>query len=147
MNILLIILNRIYLVLSKTKNQSPLLGSSILVSILIGISCNNIFLFIFSFKSEPLKFNNWLYYILTIFIFLIINNYSKNNEQIIINKSMFSKSRNNLLVILLFIFTMVSFILLGNINREKISKLKKHSEIQGIKKPSLEGKIRKWLED
>ena len=146
MNILIVILNRVYLLLTKVKNQSPLLGASILVSLLVGTLISNIFLLIYAFKSSPLCNDNWIDYIVFALIFILVYYYAYKNRQKVINHSLFSGLRNNLFVILLYVFTLVSFIFLANINRAKIFSQVHNEQSNKPRKESLEGKIRKWFE-
>ncbi len=45
------------------------------------------------------------------------------------------------------IYTLLTVILVGNINRQKIFKERENTQSNELKKESLEGKIRKWFED
>ena len=146
MNILIVILNRVYLFLTKVKNQSPLFGACGILMLLIYATLNNLILFFYAFKSYPLKIKNYIDFIEMGLIFIAIYYYAYKNKQKVINHSLFSGVRNNLFVILLYIFTVVSFIFLANINRQKIFEQTKKEQSIKPRKESLEGKIRKWFE-
>jgi hypothetical protein len=53
--------------------------------------------------------------------------------------------KNSLFVIILYLFTIVSFVFLAKINREKIFNVQEKKDIQGAKKKSLEGRVRQWF--
>lgn len=146
MNFLIVILNRVYLFLTKVKNQSPFFGAVTLVTILIDFSLLNIVGFYFSFKSEPITVNIPVFICLSIFTFVFLFLYSKRHESLITLRVIPSHKTKNLLVIILYLFTFVSTIYLANINRAKILKQTKKEQLVKPQKESLEGKIRKWFE-
>jgi hypothetical protein len=146
MNFLIVILNRVYLFLTIAKNQSPLFGASGILMLLIYATLNNLLLFFYAFKSYPLRIESYIDFIEMGLIFIGIYYYAYKNKQKVINHSLYSGLRNNLIVILLYIFTVMSFILLANINRQKISEQTKKEQSNKPRKESLEGKIRKWFE-
>lgn len=146
MNILIVILNRVYLFLTKVKNQSPLFGASGILMLLIYATLNNLLLFVYAFKSYPLKIEYYIDFIEMGLIFIGIYYYAYKNKEKVINHSLFSGLRNNLFVILLYVFTVVSFVFLANINRAKIFSQVHKEQSNKPRKESLEGKIRKWFE-
>lgn len=146
MNFLIIILNRVYVLLTKVKNQSPLFGAITLVTILIDFSLLNIVGFYSSFKIEPITVNIPVFIALSILTFVPLFFYSKKNESLITEKIIPSHKTNNLLVIILYLFTFVSTIYLANINRTKILGQAKKEQSIKPRKESLEGKIKKWFE-
>lgn len=146
MKILIILLNRTYQFLTKVKNQSPLLGASFLVAIVLWLFVNNIFLFIYAFKSVPLSDDNWIMYTLLIFIILLVYTYARIKKLQIADATLFSGMRNNLFVGIIYVFIVSIFIFLANINRDKIFKLDKKTYSSEPRKKSLEGQIRKWFD-
>lgn len=143
MNFLVIMLNRVYLLLTKVKNQSPLLGASILVSLFVGLLIENIFLSIYAFRPVPLRISNWIDYMMMIVIFLLIYFYASKKRQQVVNHSLVLGVKYNLLVTIVYISTVVLFVFLADINADKIlnQSIKEHST--KAKKESLEGRIRK----
>jgi hypothetical protein len=146
MNFLIIILNRVYLLLTKVKNQSPLLGASILVSLFVGILIENVFLFIYAFKPVALSTSNWIDYILMLIIFLLIYFYARKKKQQVVNHSLVQGIKYNLFVAFVYISTIVSFVFLANINADKILNQNRKEHSTKPKKESLEGRIRKWFD-
>lgn len=146
MNILIVILNRVYLFLTKVKNQSPLFGAVTLVTILISFSLLNTIGFYYTSKIEPIIINIPAFIGLSILIFIPLFFYSKRNEYLITERVVTSHKTKNLLVIILYLFTFVSTIYLANINRTKIIEQTKQEQSIEPRKESLEGKIRKWFE-
>jgi len=143
MNILIIILNRIYCFLKKVKNQSPFFGTIGLVSLLLNSLVFNIVTFIYILIDKPLKINGIIYFLIWgAFFFTVYLYATKRKAQIIEVKT---STRLNILVAGIFLFTLISFIWCANINREKLSKEKSEILVKP-KKESLEGKIRKLFE-
>jgi hypothetical protein len=145
MNILILILNRVYHFLTIVNNQSPLLGTVGIVMLLIYSTLNNILLLIYSFKPNPFVSENYIDFIEMVLIFILLFFYCKKNKEKIINHSKFSNLKNSLFVIILYLFTIVSFVFLAKINREKIFNVQEKKDIQGAKKKSLEGRVRQWF--
>ncbi len=146
MNPLTIILNRVFWFLTKVKNQSPLLGASILVSILIGVFLRNVVLLIYVFKKHPLKTYNWLDYTIFLLIFLLTYFYARKKKGEIMNNALWSSKGNNLFVVFLYLFIVFSFIFLAKVNRDKIFTETKKEQSDLPRKESLENKIRKSFE-
>lgn len=146
MHFLIVILNRVYLLLTKVKNQSPLFGAVTLVTILIDFSLLNIAGFYSVFRTEPIKVNIPAFIGLSILTFVPLFFYSKRNEYLITERVITSHKTKNLIVIILYLFTFVSTIYLASINRTKIIEQTKQEQSIKPKKESLEGKIRKWFE-
>lgn len=143
MNILTVILNRVYCFLTKVKNQSPFLGSVILVALLINSLLNNIVLTVYVFKDKPLKDNGLIYFSVLVLILIIVYFYAiKRKNQIVEVKP---SPKFNFLVASIFLFTLISFIWIANINRAMLSK-EKPDTIVKPQKESLEGKIRNLFE-
>lgn len=143
---LLIILNRMYKLLTKVKNQSPFLGALILVTLLFSFTSLNIIGFYFMFKHEFFIINIPFFILFNIFIFILLYFYSRRHIPFIKKGNVSSPSIKNLIVLFIYLFTLISFIFLANINREKILKENKHIP-QTEKRESLEGKIRKWFKN
>ena len=145
MNILTIILNRVYYFLTKVKNPYPFFGALILVVLLINSLLNNLVTFIYLLNGKPNKINEIYYFSILILIFILIYFYAaKRKIQIMETKINFSH-KLNFLVAGIFLFTLFSFIWCANVNREKLSK-EKPEIIAKPKKESFEGKIRKLFE-
>lgn len=146
MNLLTLIFNRIYFFLNKVKNQSPFIGTLILVTLLVCINIGNIELFVYAFKSEPLVLNYSIEFLIMIVVIVLLFFYAKNKKHLIIQMDIKSSTIKNFIVAFLFLFTLISFICLANINRIKIFKEQPHSFQNKDKRESIEGKIRKWFE-
>lgn len=146
MNILILILNRIYFFLSKVKNQSPFLGTIILGTLLITVTLGNIKLAIYAFKPELLTTNYIVEVIIILVVLVFLFWFSKKKKSQIIKSNIKSPAKNNIIVSFIFLFTVICFILLANINREKIftERKAKFSIEQLEKQKSLERKLRDW---
>ncbi len=144
MNFLILILNRAYFFLLKVKNQSPLLGATILVTLLFSVSIHNLMLLIFAFSNEALKIDNRIEFAGMILIFFILFEYAKKRKSRIIQVNIKRRALKNTVVTLIFLCTTILFILLSNINREKIF-MDTKKENNPAKRESLEGRIRNWL--
>ena len=143
MNILNILLNRVYCFLTKVKNQSPFSGTLILVAIVLNTLLVNLLTGYYILIDEPHKLNGLVYISVFIFILILLYLYAiKIKAQIIEVKY---STKFNFLVAGIFLFTLISFIWCANINREKLSKEKSEIKIES-KKGSLEGKIKKLFE-
>jgi hypothetical protein len=145
MNFLIIILNRVYLLLTKVKNQSPLFGSAMLVAILFSFSLLNIIGLYYSFKIDPFIINFPLYFSLAFIIFILLFYYAKKNKSLIIERDIPSPKTKNLVVALFYLAVVILMIYLANINAKKISKQTKNELNVKPRKESLEGVIKKWL--
>jgi hypothetical protein len=146
MNFLIIILNRVYLFLTKVKNQSPLFGSVTLVTIVISFSLLNLIGFYFVFKVEPLTVNLPLFLASNVLIFIPLYFYARRNIVLITERTIPSFKVKNMVVVILFLFTVASTIYLANINRGKIFTQKQKEQTDKPRKESLENKIKKWFE-
>lgn len=144
MNFLIILLNCIYLFLTKVKNQSPFFGSVIFVTILISFSFLNIIGLYYMFKIESFRINIPLFLVLNIFIFIILYFYASKNKVLITERAI-SSVKINILVLIFILFTIMSTLYLANNNRSKMpsEKVKKISDKPH--KQSLESKIKKWF--
>ena len=143
MNILTIILNRVYYFLSKVKNQSPFLGSIILVALLLNALAYTIIIFIDLINDKSNKIDEILYYSIWGLITVLVYLYARKRKAQIIEVK--PSTKLNLLVAGIFLFTLISFIWCTNINREKLSKEKPNISVKP-QKESLEGKIRGLFE-
>ena len=146
MNFLIIILNRVYLLLTKVKNQSPLVGAALLVTLLVNLNLLNLLEFYFAFKPEPVIVNTYLFLLLGLLIFIPLFHYAKKHETKITNNEIASAGVKNVIVIFIYLFTVVSTVNLADINRNKISIKNKKERIKAPRKESLEGEIRKWFD-
>lgn len=146
MNFFIIILNRVYLLLVKVKNQSPLLGSVILVTILISFNLINIFSLYYAFKEKPLIVGTPFFLFFNILIFIPLLFYANRCKLLIIDRKISSPNKKSMLVLLLYLFTILSFIYLANVNRRIISNQYKIIPPTGQEKESLERRIRRWFE-
>lgn len=145
MNILIIILNRVYYFLTKVKNPYPFFGALILVALLINSLLNNLVTFIYLLNDKPNKINEIAYFSILLVIFLLVYFYASKRKIQIVETRINSAHKLNLLVAGIFLFTLFSFIWFANVNREKLSK-EKPDAIVKPQKESLEGKIRKLFE-
>lgn len=126
MNILLNVISRVYLLLTKVNNQSPLFGASIIVALLFGLFIRTIFLLFFFFLSSPLISNSTLDYSILIVIFLIILFIATRNKMRIIELAGMKDKTRSIIFTLIVIFVIVLlFIALANTNRNKLGILKK----------------------
>lgn len=143
MNILTIILNRVYCFLIKVKNPYPFFGALILVALLLNTLLVNLIAVFYIFNDKPNKINEFVYFSVLALIFIIVYFYAiKRKNQIIEVKP---SPKLNLLVASIFLLTLISFIWCANVNRAKLSK-EKPDIILKPQKESLEGKIRKLFE-
>lgn len=145
MRYIILILNRVYWFLTLVKNPSPFLGAVILVTLLIGVSIRNLLLVFYSFKSEPMITNIGIDFLILVVVFIFMYWFSMKNKELIkaarVNYSKFQ----NWFVCFLFLFTIVSFILLANLNRKKIFDQIDSSYSNDPQIESLEGEIRNWF--
>ncbi len=147
MNFFIVILNRVYFILTKIKNQSPLFGASVIVSLLVFFNIGNIILFKYSFSESYHKINIGIGLFVLLIIFTIVFLFAKSKKQDIINDDIEISTFKKVVIIVIFLFTAILFIFLANINRQKIFKERKEVQSNEPKKESLEGKIRKWFEE
>ena len=145
MQYILLILNRVYWFLTSVNNSSPFLGAVILVTLLIGIFIRNLLLFFYYFKPEPMITNKVIDFLILGVIFIFIYFFSKKNRDIIKTAQVNSLKLQNWIVAILFISTVSAFILLANVNREKIFNNKNLGVINKSQKESLENKIKNWF--
>ena len=143
MNILTIILNRVYYFLTKVKNQSPFLGTIILVALLLNALSYAITIFIDLMSDKSNKINELLYCFIWGTITVLVYLYARKRKAQIIELKLPTKL--NFLVAGIFLITLISFIWCANINREKLSK-ENSNILEKPKKESVEGKIRKLFE-
>jgi hypothetical protein len=139
MNILTIILNRVYHFLIKTKNQSPFLGTIILVALLL----NTLTYFLIMSIGIVNNKGGILYYSIWGIITLLVYLYARKKKYQI--KEVKLSTKKSILVAGIFLFTLISFIWCASINRAKLSK-QNSNILEKIQKESLERKIRKLFE-
>lgn len=145
MRYIILILNRVYWFLTLVKNPSPFLGAIILVTLLIGVSIRNLLLVFYFFESEPMITNIGIDFLILVVIFFFIYWFSiKNKEHIEADRVNYSKFQN-WFVCFLFLFTLVSFVFLANLNREKIFRENSGKISKKPQKESLEVTIRKMF--
>lgn len=147
MNFFIVILNRVYFFLTKIKNQSPLFGASVIVALLIFFNIGNILLFKYSFSEGYHKINMGIGLFVLLIVFIGVFLFAKSRKMDIINGNLEVSTFKKFLIIAIFLFTIISFVFLANINRQKIFKEQENTQSNEPKKESLEGKIRKWFED
>lgn len=147
MNALTLLYNRVCFVLEKGGDVQPFSGAVVLVSILMCTVFMNIVLFAYSFIHEAFFFQ-WLWLYLVVWIVFVPSYfYARRNREQIVDTSIRVPYFKNVLVIAFCVTVVSVFILLANINREKNSVPRKNTPSIGKEvRPSLEGKIRKWLE-
>jgi hypothetical protein len=145
MRYMVLILNRVYWLLTSVKNPSPFLGAVILVTLLVGVSLRNLILVFYAFKPEPMITNNGRDFLILGIVFILMYWFSTKKRDLIEAVRVESTKFQNWVIALLFFFTLVAFILLANVNREKILNQVDSNSLKKPQKESLEGKIRKWF--
>ncbi len=120
MNLIIIILNRVYCALKIVNNQSPLFGSVILVTLLIGVNITNVIDLIYAFKTEPSIIGLYGPLLFIIPVFIILYKFANRQMEKITNVKLHTETWKNIVVGLLFLLTLILFIILSNINRAKI---------------------------
>lgn len=146
MNPLIVILNRVYLFLTKVKNQPPLFGAVCISTLLLYATLNNLVLLVFAFKTSSLIISGYVDFIEIAIIFSLVYYYAVKKKKQIVDPNLFSGIRNNLFVVFVIIFTVVSFVFLANFNRNKIFIQKRKEQSDHPRKQSLESRIKKWFE-
>jgi magnesium-transporting ATPase (P-type) len=133
------------MLLCKVKNQSPLLGTSILLSLLIILNFMNVVLAIYAPRKEYSLLNPIIYYGLFFVINVLMYLYANKKKHLIIKNNIVPKWKD-WTVFLLFVVSTICFIYLVNINRQKIfsNRKAKYPTEQPIKQNSLESKLRDW---
>lgn len=142
---MVLILNRVYWFLTSVKNPSPFLGAVILVTLLIGVSLRNLLLTFYAFKPEPMITNNGRDFLILGIVFILMYWFSTKKRDQIEAARVEATKLQSWVVAVLFISTLVAFILLANVNREKIFNQVDSNSLNKPQKESLEGKIRKWF--
>lgn len=117
-----------------------------LVGIMIAVLIGNVRLFIQSFNASPLITDNDHEYLFVAVIVGLCFLYAKGRRVEITRVSIGSATVKSIVTGCLFIFTIVSYIMLANINREKIAKERGIIKSINPKKQSLEGRIRSLFE-
>src|SRR5690606_21898064 len=146
MNYLVLLLNRVHFFLTKVNNQSPLLGASILVSLVLLFNVGNVILLIYSTSKNYSTISIKIGIPVLLFIFFLVYTLAcrkKKQVTAIIKKNNFIDS----FVVLLFIATAVLFVYLANINRAKINQTSADNQLKELRKQSLEEKINKWFQE
>lgn len=146
MNYIILILNRVYWFLKLVKNPSPFLGAIILVTLLIGLSIRNLLLVFFFFKSEPMITNIGVDFLILVGVFILMYLFSMKKRELIEAARVNSSKLQNWFVCFLFLLTIVSFILLANLNRDKIFKESSGKISNKPQTESLEAEIRKMFD-
>lgn len=146
MNYLILLLNRVYFFLAKVNNQSPLLGASIVVSLLLFLNVGNVILLIYSTSKNYSLISIKIGIPVLLFIFFFVYTFTSKKKQLVTA----SVKKNNFIdsfIVLLFIATAVLFVYLANINREKINQMSAGHQLKELRKESLEEKINKWFQE
>lgn len=99
MNILTIILNRVYAFLTKVKNQSPFLGTVILVTILINTLLFDLVFFIYIVLDKANKINELVYFLILALIFIFVYLYAVKRRHQIVESNISPSLKINFLVI------------------------------------------------
>jgi len=144
MNILTVILNRVYLLLVKVKNQSPFFGAIVLVGLLLNVIFDNLITITQLIGDKPNKTNGLLYYSTWIIITILVYLFARKRKTQIVEVKLSTKF--NFIVSGIFLLTLISVIWCGNLNREKLSKEQPEFGVKPQKK-SVEGRIRKWFDE
>ncbi len=142
---MVLILNMVYWFLTSVKNPSPFLGAVILVTLLIGVSLRNLLLTFYAFKPEPMITNNGRDFLILGVVFILMYWFSTKKRDQIEAARVEATKLQSWVIALLFISTLVAFILLANVNREKIFNQVDSNSLNKLQKESLEAKIRKWF--
>ncbi|WP_209332999.1 hypothetical protein [Lunatimonas salinarum] len=145
MRYMVLILNMVYWFLTSVKNPSPFLGAVILVTLLIGVSLRNLLLTFYAFKPEPMITNNGRDFLILGVVFILMYWFSTKKRDQIEAARVEATKLQSWVIALLFISTLVAFILLANVNREKIFNQVDSNSLNKLQKESLEAKIRKWF--
>lgn len=141
MNYLTLIFNRVYFFLTKIGNQSPFIGTVILVSLLVIVFVNNIKLSFYALGKSYVLLDEKIEYFIMAVIFVLLYFYAKNRRQQIINNIKTEKIKD-VIIISLFIVSATIYIFLANINRQKIFKEREKIQSDNFpKKESIEGKV------
>ncbi len=146
MNYLVLLLNRVHFFFTIVNNQSPLLGASILVSLVLLFNVGNVILLIYSTSKNYSTISIKIGIPVLLFIFFLVYTLAcrkKKQVTAIVKKNNFIDS----FVVLLFIATAVLFVYLANINRAKINQTSADNQLKELRKQSLEEKINKWFQE
>ena len=141
---LIIILNRVYFLLTRVNNQSPFLGAVILVTLLISSMILSIWLGVFAFKDVALHMQSVTYFLIIFIVFTLLYLFARKNKEKFIFHNVNGSVLKNIYVLSLYIVAFGTFIFLSNVNREKIFKNRGTSIIKS-KNQSLESDIRTWF--
>ena len=112
MNILTVILNRVYLLLVKVKNQSPFFGAIVLVGLLLNVIFDNLITITQLIGDKPNKTNGLLYYSTWIIITILVYLFAKKRKTQIVEVKLSTKF--NFIVSGIFLLTLISVIWCGN---------------------------------
>jgi len=145
MNILTIILNRVFYFLTKVKNQSPFFGAILLVSLLLNTLLISAISIIYLLNDKPSYYGGVIYFLIWGFMFIAVFLYAKKRKNRIVDNKITLSNRLNIVVAGIFLLTLILFIFCANINREKLSKVKSEINVKP-RKESLEGQIRKLFD-
>lgn len=146
MNYLILFLNRVYFFLTKFNNQSPLLGASILVTLLLFFNIGNVILLIYSTSKNYSTVNLQIGIpVLFLIFFLLYTLASKKKKQVRANVN--NNNYRDSFVVLLFMATTVLFVYLTNINRVKINQRSEDYQLRELRKESFEEKINRWFQE
>lgn len=145
-NYLILFLNRVYFFLTKFNNQSPLLGASILVTLLLFFNIGNVILLIYSTSKNYSTVNLQIGIpVLFLIFFLLYTLASKKKKQVRANVN--NNNYRDSFVVLLFMATTVLFVYLTNINRVKINQRSEDYQLRELRKESFEEKINRWFQE
>lgn len=144
MNYFTLLFNRVYALLVKVKNQRPFTGAVFLVSLLVGVGIETGALLIYAFKPVSLRTSVWSGLAILLLITGILYWYADKRRYQISQVEINSKVLKGVYVASLFLVVNLSFVVLANVNRGKISN-ETSNDSKGPLKPSLEGRIREWI--
>lgn len=142
-----IFINRMYHALIKVNNQSPFIGSIVILSLLISCNVLNILLVLQSNKESHIIIGKVSSIVFIIILFVILYVTKIKSKDKIIDMKFKDVKKINFLVFLSILITLIIFIKLSNINREKMFKGLNQDNNTNPKNESLEGKVRKWFDE
>lgn len=141
-----IFINRMYYALKKVNNQSPFIGSIVILSLLISCNVLNILLVLQSNRESHIIIGKISSIFFIIVLYFIIYGTKIKSKAKIINMKFKDVKKINFFVFLSILITLIMFIKLSNVNRQKIFKGLNQENNTNPKSESLEGTERKWFD-
>lgn len=135
------------------ERDIPFFYMSLAVTVLVGINLYTLFFALTYFniiKSIPDFLSNRFYALIPISALWCIIYFGIARPKKFLNYGFEKTSRGGVRVVGYIIFTALAFILIANLNRSKLIEEKLTNQVstkEVQKRPSLEGRIRKWFKD